>query len=113
MNRQAVARWDDLEDRTPTGVLVENVDLVLVRYGEELSVFYGRCLHRGAMLADGYVDGQDLICGVHGWDYRLQTGISAYNNEEQLPKFNSWVEDGQVFVDEDEANEWRTTLLSL
>jgi len=57
-------------------------------------------------LADGYVDGDNLICGVHGWDYGLDTGVSEYNNSETLPKFNAWVEDGQVFADEDEIVAW-------
>ena len=39
-------------------------------------MLYGRCLHRGALLADGRVEGGDLICGVHGWDYRHLTGVS-------------------------------------
>ncbi len=106
MRKQAVVRWDELEDRTPTGALVENVDLVIIRHGDEVSVFYGRCLHRGSLLADGYVDGQNLICGVHGWDYRLQTGISEYANDERLPKFGGWVEEDQVFVDADEIADW-------
>lgn len=106
MRKQMVIRWEDLQDQTPTGVLVENVDLVIVRYGADVSVFYGRCLHRGALLADGHVDGRNLICGVHNWDYRIDTGISEYNNEEKLPKFSAWVEDGQVLVDADEIAEW-------
>ena len=106
MDKHILARWDDLKDRAPAGFLVESVDLVAIRFGDELSVFYGRCLHRGALLADGYVDGRNLICGVHNWDYRLQTGISEYANDEQLPKFNAWVEDGDVFVDLDEIREW-------
>ena len=67
-----------------------------------MSVFYGRCLHRGALLADGHVRGKDLICGVHNWDYRLDSGISAYSNDEALPRFAAWVEDGLVLVDADE-----------
>ena len=43
---------------------------------EEAFVLYGRCLHRGALLPDGRVEAEDLICGVHGWDYRYRTGIS-------------------------------------
>ena len=58
------------------------------------------------MLADGFVDGQNLICGVHNWDYRIDTGISEYANDEQLKKFNSWVEDGELCVDADEIHEW-------
>ena len=56
-----VAQWSQLEDRTPAYALVADVDLVVVRYDDDVSVFYGRCLHRGALLSDGHVDGQNLI----------------------------------------------------
>ena len=59
MKKVPIADWDELEPLTPAAALVANVDLVLVRYdrdGEEsVSVLYGRCLHRGAMMADGSV----------------------------------------------------------
>jgi hypothetical protein len=57
-------------------------------------------------MADGYVDGDNLICGVHMWDYRLDTGVSEYNNAETLPRFRAWIEDGRVFVDENEIGSW-------
>jgi len=101
-----VASWDELADRVPVHALVGNVDLVVVRYDDEVSVLYGRCLHRGALLADGFVQGEDIVCGVHNWDYRLATGVSAYSNDEVLRKFSSWVEDGDVSVDEDEIVAW-------
>ncbi|MCB1056005.1 MAG: Rieske 2Fe-2S domain-containing protein, partial [Acidobacteria bacterium] len=82
MRKHAVAVWNELEERRPAYALVGGVDLVVVRYGDEVSVLYGRCLHRGALLADGHVDGHNLICGLHGWDYRYDTGVSEYNNEE-------------------------------
>ena len=106
MNKIVIKKWDELEDRKPAYALVGNVDLVVVRYDDSVSVLYGRCLHRGALMADGYVRGDDLICGVHDWDYRLDTGISAYDNDEALAKFQAWVEDGEVLVDEDEIAAW-------
>ncbi|NND83591.1 MAG: Rieske 2Fe-2S domain-containing protein [Acidimicrobiia bacterium] len=106
MQPTRIATFADLSDRTPEGALVEGVDLVIVRDGESVSVLYGRCLHRGALLADGSIRGDDLICGVHGWDYRFDTGISAYNNAERLEKFTAWVEDGGVWVDAEEIRAW-------
>lgn len=106
MRKQAIAAWDELQEKQPTYALVENVDLVIIRYGEEVSVLYGRCHHRGALLADGHVEGQNLICGVHGWDYRFDTGVSEYNNAEALHTFRSWVEDGQLLVDAEEVAAW-------
>jgi len=96
----SVATFSALADRTPTHALVGEVDLVVTRFDDSVSVLYGRCLHRGALMSDGHVDGNDnLICGVHQWDYRLDTGVSAYNNDEALHRFASWVEDDTVFVD--------------
>ena len=102
----AVVRLSELPDRTPRYALVGEVDLVVVRFDEEISVFYGRCLHRGALMSDGYVQGDNLICGLHHWDYRMDSGVSEYNNKEALPKFRSWVEDDQVWVDEAEVVAW-------
>ncbi|MFK8019182.1 MAG: Rieske (2Fe-2S) protein [Pseudomonadales bacterium] len=106
MNKHILMPVNSLIDRTSVYALVANVDLVVVRYDDEVSVLYGRCAHRGALMSDGYVDGNNLICGVHGWDYRFDTGVSEYNNSEVLNKFTAWVEDGQVCVDADEIAAW-------
>jgi glutamate synthase domain-containing protein 2/nitrite reductase/ring-hydroxylating ferredoxin subunit len=106
MNKVTIKQWDELQDRVPAYALVAGVDLVVIRFDETVSVLYGRCAHRGALMSDGHVEGDNLICGLHGWDYRLDSGISEYNNSETLPKFNAWVEGGQVLVDEDEIAAW-------
>lgn len=106
MQKTRIASFDDLKDRKPAYALVGEVDLVVVRMDDVASVFYGRCLHRGALMADGFVSGDNLMCGVHYWDYRLDSGVSEYANNEALPKFQSWVEDGNVVVDADEINAW-------
>ena len=106
MKKIAIKKWDELEDRVPAHALVADVDLVIVRFDDAVTVLYGRCAHRGSLLADGYVDGKNLICGVHGWDYRLDTGISEYNHSDTTSKFNAWIEDNQVWVDEDEILLW-------
>ncbi len=102
----AIATWDDLADRQPAGAAVAGVELVIVRFDDNHSVLHGRCQHRGALMADGHVSGDDLLCGLHGWDYQYRTGISSYNNSERLHRFSSWLEDGQVMVDADEIAEW-------
>ncbi len=107
MNKVQVADWEGLPNRTPAHALVADVDLVIVRLEDRVSVLYGRCHHRGALLADGHIQGDDLICGVHQWDYRVETGVSSYNNQERLHKFGSWIEDGAVWVDEEEVAAWQ------
>jgi methylamine---glutamate N-methyltransferase subunit C len=104
-----IAAFSELQDRQPIGVLAENVDLVIVRYDNQISVLYGRCLHRGALLADGLIDGHNLICGLHGWDYRYDTGVSEYNNHEVLHKFSTAISEDSIFVDAAEIQDFHKT----
>ncbi len=108
MDKVSICEWENLKPLEPTYALVAGVDLVILRWKDEdeVSVLYGRCLHRGALMADGHVKGKDLICGLHNWDYGYETGVSSYNPSERLNRFSSWIEDGKVWVDEDEIKAW-------
>ena len=108
MKPMQVALFYELGILTPIHVEVAGVDVVVVRWDTEpeVSALYGRCLHRGALLSDGCIEGDNLVCGLHRWDYRYRTGISAYDNTEQLERFTSWMKEGAVFVDADEIAEW-------
>jgi len=111
MNKTAIAQWEELEPLVPVYALVANVDLVITRWKDEdqVSVLFGRCHHRGGILADGFIRGDDLICGLHEWDYNYKSGISAYNPEEKLHRFTAWIEDNQVWIDEDEVKAWEVS----
>ncbi|MDT8402295.1 MAG: glutamate synthase-related protein [Bacteroidales bacterium] len=101
-----ICHLNDLQEKEPSHYVAKELDLVVIKYGREVSVLYGRCLHRGALLADGHIEGENLICGLHGWDYRYDTGVSEYNNEEALHKFNSLIERDELFVDEEEIDKF-------
>jgi len=97
-----IAQISNLEAKTPTHALVKNTDLVIIKHEDGISVLYGRCQHRGALMSDGYIDGHNLICGLHNWDYRYDTGVSEYNNDEKLHKFQEIIEGDTLYVDENE-----------
>jgi methylamine---glutamate N-methyltransferase subunit C len=103
-----IAHLDDLAEDVPAAAEADGIDLVLVRRRGQVHVFEGRCPHRGALLADGRVDGPNLICGVHGWDYRLDTGVSAYNPAERIYKFRARLDGGEVLVDKADLVEYRS-----
>jgi hypothetical protein len=60
----------------------------------------------GAMLADGHVAGDNLICSLHGWDYVIESGVSAYDNRDCLEKFDAWIDDDTLVVDAAQIREW-------
>lgn len=108
MNKKNIASWSKLEPSKPVYALVASVDLVIIRWPDEkqVSVLYGRCAHRGALMSDGHVEGENIICGLHNWDYGYKTGVSSYNSSEKLHRFTAWIEDDEVLVDEDEISQW-------
>ena len=108
MKKIKLVEFNVLEDKKPLHQQVNSLDLVVIRYSHNVSVLYGRCLHRGALMADGYIKGNNIICGVHGWDYRYDTGVSQYNNSEILHSFYSEVKDGWVWIDENEIDKYLT-----
>jgi len=98
-NKIEIAKLSELKNNQPAHALVKNTDLVITKHETGISVLYGRCLHRGALMSDATVEGHNLICGVHGWDYRVDTGVSEYNNKEVLHKFQEYIEDDSLLVD--------------
>ena len=108
MRKETIANWGLLASGDLAGALLGEVDLVVVKWPDGIghSVLCGRCVHRGALLADGAVVGEDLVCGVHNWDYRYETGVSGYNAAEKLHKFTSGVDGDDVWVDADEVEAW-------
>jgi len=101
-----LVKIDELIDRIPHPAQANGLDLVIVKYDNNYSILYGRCLHRGALMADGHVEGDNLICGLHGWDYRYDTGVSEYNNKEVLHKFTAHVNGDSLCVDSAEINQF-------
>ncbi|ORA97767.1 hypothetical protein BST33_18220 [Mycolicibacter minnesotensis] len=56
-----VASTAELGEGVPHPVVVNGVDVVLVRRGDVVSALYGRCAHRGALMADGRFAGPESM----------------------------------------------------
>jgi glutamate synthase domain-containing protein 2 len=108
MNLIQLCKVSTLQEKQPAHQQVNGLDLVLIKYndGKDVSVLYGRCLHRGALMSDGYIDGDNIICGVHDWDYRIDTGVSKYNDKDILHKFYSEIKADYIWIDENEINDY-------
>jgi phenylpropionate dioxygenase-like ring-hydroxylating dioxygenase large terminal subunit len=64
-----IASLDQLERRPLLGVRLLGVDLVVWRAGEQYHAWHDLCMHRGAKLSLGRVEGDCLACPYHGWVY--------------------------------------------
>jgi glutamate synthase domain-containing protein 2/CDGSH-type Zn-finger protein len=106
-NSVKIADLGELDAGKPVPREVDGVELVLVRFGDDVSVHKGICRHQGGIMSDGDVAGDDLICGLHGWAYNIRTGVNEDGSGQDLKLFKSWVERDHVFVDADEIVAWK------
>lgn len=58
----------------PHAVSMGGVDLVFVRTAKGPRVFQGRCPHQGALLGEGELDGDKLVCRNHRWRFSIESG---------------------------------------
>ena len=63
-----------LTERQATRVVAGDTPVLLFRDGDATYAIHDRCSHRGCSLAEGEVDGQDIICACHGSRFDLRTG---------------------------------------
>ena len=105
-NALRAAALDELAPDQPHPVSVGGLDIVLIRRGNTVSALHGRCPHRGALLGDGRVEGDLIVCGVHGWRFDSETGVSPVNPSVALTTFPAWVSDGVVYLDESSVTEF-------
>ena len=53
-----------------------------------MSAFYDLCIHRGAALSLGWVNGDQLVCAYHGWNYAADgrcTRIPSLPPDREIP----------------------------
>ncbi len=102
--RYRVAMLSELEESQPLNVEVEGIDLVLIRRGDDVVALSGRCRHQGALMADGEIDGDQIVCGLHGWRYDLATG-KRDDGSSGLAELTVTIDPrwGEIFVELDEV----------
>jgi cytochrome P450/nitrite reductase/ring-hydroxylating ferredoxin subunit len=69
-----VANLDELHGDGPHALSAMGFDVVVVRTPAGLRAFEGRCPHQGALLGEGELDGDTLVCRNHRWRFSVESG---------------------------------------
>jgi len=83
-----IAEWSRLADREPADASIHAVDVKIMRYHDLVPGLHSRRLHRGALLNDGSLTGDNLICGLHGWDHRFRRLARFVESSHDLTAFD-------------------------
>jgi len=69
-----VANLEELRGDGPHALSADGFDIVLVRTPSGVRAFDGRCPHQGALLGEGELDGDKLVCRNHRWRFSVDSG---------------------------------------
>jgi cytochrome P450/nitrite reductase/ring-hydroxylating ferredoxin subunit len=64
----------ELRGEGPFAVTADGLDLVIVKTESGLRAYQGRCPHQGALLGEGEMDGNALVCRNHRWRFDGASG---------------------------------------
>lgn len=87
------------EEGKLVGAEAEGVAVCLARVGGELSAIDNWCPHRRAPLAEGWIEGDAVVCPWHSWSFNLKSGEAVYPEKEKVEVFPVKIEGDDVLID--------------
>lgn len=94
-----VARLADLREDRGTAVKIEDIEILLLRVGDQVQAFQAHCPHAGAPLAEGAVCQGRLVCPWHKASFAVDDGsLCEPPALDALQRYLVEVRDGEVLV---------------
>ncbi|MXS20946.1 apoptosis inducing factor family protein [Pseudomonas oryzihabitans] len=94
-----VARLADLREDRGTAVKIEDIEILLLRVGDQVRAFQAHCPHAGAPLAEGAVCQGRLVCPWHKASFAVDDGrLCEPPALDALQRYPVEVRDGEVLV---------------
>ena len=64
----------DIPEGEGKAIALGDREIALFNLGGEFFALDNVCPHRGGSLGSGAVDGEIVICPLHGWEFNIKTG---------------------------------------
>src|SRR2546426_1943535 len=68
---------DELQEGAGKALTVNGTEVAVFRCSNRLYALENRCPHTAGPLADGTVDGDEVICPLHGYRFNIRTGACS------------------------------------
>lgn len=72
-----VMDFDQIEDDEPAGAVIDGIQIVLCREGDEVFALQDLCTHETALLSQGFVEDGCIECPLHQGMFDIRTGAAV------------------------------------
>lgn len=99
-----VAKVDDIPNGEALAVEAGGQNLALVKVGDDVYCINDICTHEHAHLSEGFCEGHEIECPLHGSIFDVRTGeVKSLPATEDVKTYPVKLEDGEVLVAIDEG----------
>ncbi len=93
-----LCKVSDLIDRKGKRFIIDDTEIAVFKVDKDIYALSNICPHQhSALIYDGYIEDDCVVCPVHGWMFQLKTG-KMKNGNSGLTKFPIAVKDGDIFI---------------
>jgi nitrite reductase (NADH) small subunit len=89
----------ELPPGTVTEVMIGGRPFAVCNLGGEVQALDGVCPHQGGPLGQGAMNGENIVCPWHAWEFNCKTGRNDFDPETRIPICAVRVEGGDILVD--------------
>ena len=82
-----------------TDIKIGAMHIALCNAGGEVRAIGGICPHQSAPLGFGAMNGENVVCPWHAWEFSCFTGAHDYNPDLRLPTYPVRVDGDDILVD--------------
>ena len=95
---EKLCTFTDLEERIGKRFMIKDIDIAVFKVDGKIYALNNICPHQhAAIIYDGFVDDDCVICPAHGWEFKLKTG-KMHTGGSGLDPYEVKIIDGDVYV---------------
>jgi naphthalene 1,2-dioxygenase system ferredoxin subunit len=95
-----LAAVTDIPDDAPLETGVEALPLALFKVGDEIFCTANLCTHAEAFLSDGFLEGYEIECPLHGARFDIRDGrVLCAPADKDIATYPIRIDGDEVFVD--------------
>jgi len=105
MNETTSKQWvracaaADVRKGEPKGVKLAGIPIALYHLDDGFHATHDVCTHAYALMSDGYIEGDEIECPLHGARFDIRSGKCLAVAAADLSTYDVRVEDGSLMVE--------------
>lgn len=93
-----VCKYSDLKEKEGKRFFINDEDVALFKIDGEIYATTNICPHQqSAIIYDGFIEGCNIVCPAHGWEFDLKTGRMGSGGS-KLRVFETKIIDDYIYV---------------